>query len=75
MTISEFLEELRDILQRDTAVSADDVLEDLEEWDSMAIMACLVWFESRLGIKHPYKFFQAQKTVRDLINVGEGKIA
>ena len=48
MTISEFLEELRDILQRDTAVSADDVLEDLEEWDSMAIMACLVCWASSI---------------------------
>lgn len=75
MTISQFLEELREILQRDTAVNVDDVLEDLEEWDSMAIMSCMVWFESRLGITHPYGFFLEQETVRDLIKVGEGKIA
>lgn len=75
MSIQEFLEELQDILQRDEALGADDTLKDLEEWDSMAIMTCMVWFESRLGIRHPYKFYQAQKTVRDLIAVGEGKIA
>lgn len=75
MSIQEFLKELQDILQRDEPLSENDELKDMEEWDSIAIMTCMVWFESRLGIKQPYKFFQAQKTVRDLIQAGQGKIA
>lgn len=75
MSINEFLDELQDLLQRDTPLAVDDVLEGMEEWDSMAIMSCQVWFETRLEIRHPYKFFQAQKTVQDLINASEGKIA
>ncbi|MCH5278069.1 MAG: hypothetical protein J1E80_09620 [Desulfovibrionaceae bacterium] len=75
MSIQEFLEELQGILQREEALSGDEELKDLEEWDSIAIMTCVVWFESRLGIRQPYQFFQAQKTVRDLIRAGEGKIA
>lgn len=75
MTTAEFLTELQDILQRDEEIHPDDALESMEEWDSMAIMSCMVWFESRLGLKHPYNFYLEKKTVQDLIDAGEGQIA
>ena len=75
MKINEFMVELQDILQRDEEIHPADILEDMEEWDSMAIMACMVWFESRLGIKHPYNFYMGKKTVQDLIDAGQGQIA
>ena len=75
MTIDEFMTELQDILQRDDPISPDDKLQELEEWDSMAIMSCMVWFESRMGIKHPFKFYQELNSVNDLIAASEGQIA
>ena len=75
MTIDDFMTELQDIFQRDDEIHPNDALEDMEEWDSMAIMACMVWFESRLGIKQPYNFFMEKKTVQDLIDAGQGQIA
>ena len=75
MTIDEFMGELREILQRDEPIGPDDELRDMEEWDSMSIMSCMVWFESRLGVKHPFKFYSELKSVRDLIAASEGQIA
>lgn len=75
MTIDEFMTELQDILQRDEEISPQDQLEDMEEWDSMAIMSCMVWFESRLGLKHPYNFYLEKKSVQDLIDASGGQIA
>lgn len=75
MTIDDFMTELQDILQRDEEIHPNDALEDMEEWDSMSIMACMVWFESRLGIKQSYNFFMEKKTVQDLIDASKGQIA
>lgn len=75
MTTDEFLVEFQDMLQRDDAVDIDMVLKDIEEWDSMSVMACMAWFDMKLGIKNPYKTYAAQKTVRDLIKLADGKIA
>lgn len=75
MTIEEFMTELGDIMQRDEPIGPDDTLADMEEWDSMSIMSCMVWFENHLSIRQPYNFFAQMKTTRDLINAAEGKIA
>ena len=74
MNIPEFMTELQNILQRDEPIQPEDTLADMEEWDSMSIMSCMVWYESRLGIRHPFKFYQELKTVQDLINATEGQI-
>lgn len=75
MNVADFMTELQNILQRDDPIQPGDKLSDLEEWDSMSIMACMVWYESRLGIRHPFKFYQELKTVRDLIDATEGQVA
>lgn len=49
MSEAEFLEKLREIIQRDDAISADLYLWDMDEWDSLAIMACMAWFERDFG--------------------------
>lgn len=75
MNISEFMDELQNIMQRDDPIHPDDKLSEMEEWDSMSIMSCMVWYESRLGIQHPFKFYQELKTVQDLIDATEGQVA
>lgn len=69
-----FLEEFQDIIQRDDPVSPDDLLENIEEWDSMAIMACIAWFDSALNIKLPYKTVAGLQTVQQLIEKANGAI-
>ncbi len=75
MTSSEFLVKFKDILQRDDDVTLDMPLADMDEWDSMSIMAVMAWFDLNLGVKLSYKAIEEQKTVRDIIALGNGKIA
>ncbi len=74
MIINEFLVEFQDILQTEDAITAETLLEELEDWDSMSIMACMTWFDIKLGVKVAYNDFRPLKTVQDIIALGQGKI-
>ena len=39
MTRDEFLTEMQDVLQTEETLSFETVLEELDEWDSLAVMA------------------------------------
>ena len=56
-------------------MTLDMPLADMDEWDSMSIMAVMAWFDLNLGVKLSYKAIEEQKTVRDIIALGNGKIA
>lgn len=75
MTSEEFLEEFIDILQTDEDVTTNTVLASLEDWDSMSMMACQTWFDVKLGVKLTFADFLAVKTVQNIINLSQGKIA
>lgn len=75
MTIDTFLTEFQDLMQRDDPIGVNDILKNMEEWDSMAMMACMAWFDTKLDLKFPYKIFTQQSTVQDIINLAEGRIA
>lgn len=75
MTIDEFLTEFQDLLQRDDPLTVDTILQNIEEWDSMSVMACMAWFDVKFGIKLPYKTFAQQTSVQGVINLAEGQIA
>lgn len=75
MALDTFLSEFQDLMQREEPVGINDVLKDMEEWDSMSIMACMAWFDAKLDIKLPYKTFMQQTTVQDIINLAQGRIS
>lgn len=75
MTSEAFLVEFIDILQTDEEVTVDTMLESLEDWDSMSIMACQTWFDIKLGVKLTFTDFLDVKTLQDIINLSQGKIA
>lgn len=66
MKIELFLSELQDILQRDDPIHLDDVLIDIEEWDSLAMMALIAWFDKRQGVSITFNHFKNIITVADL---------
>lgn len=66
MQLSEFLLTFQDLLQREEPVAAEDALADIEEWDSLAIMSTIAWFDRQLGIKLTFKDFKELKTVADI---------
>ncbi len=75
MTIEEFLVEFQDIIQSEESISQDTILADLEEWDSMATMSLMAWLEMNLQITTTFTGLENLKTVQDIINLTQGKIA
>ena len=43
MTRDEFLTEMQDVLQTEETLSFETVLEELDEWDSLAVMATMAF--------------------------------
>lgn len=66
MQLTEFLLVFQDILQRDEPLAAGDALADIEEWDSLAVMATIAWFDRNLGKKLTFRDFKGLKSVADI---------
>ena len=62
MTFEQFLAELQFIMQSDTPLTADTHLWDIEEWDSLAIMSCMAWFDKNFGVKTKFAQYSALDT-------------
>lgn len=69
MTQNEFLEALKDALQREEDLSLDMALADLEEWDSLAIISLISLFDAQLGRKVSGNDLRGAVFVRDLVRL------
>ena len=67
-----FLEELGDILQCEQSLTPDSSLADLEEWDSIAMMTTVAYFDRNLGKKVTFPQLKKCKTAADLVQLAEG---
>ena len=67
MTRDEFLTEMQDVLQTEDTLTAQTVLSDLAEWDSLSMMAMMAFFEKNFGVKIGLKDFKESKTMADLM--------
>ena len=67
MTLAQFLTDLQDILQRDEPLTPNTVLTDVEEWDSLAVMGCLAYFDRKFGVKTTFAQYQQVRTVADVV--------
>ena len=66
MTNEEFLTEMQDVLQTEEDLSLDTVLEDLDEWDSLSVMATMAFLEKNFGVKTTMKDYKEMMTVGDI---------
>ena len=66
MSRDEFFAQLQDILQTENAVSAETVLAELEEWDSLAKMSVLAFMDSDFRVQLSFADFKALQTAGDL---------
>ncbi|HEX9058774.1 MAG TPA: phosphopantetheine-binding protein [Clostridia bacterium] len=74
MTINEklnILEELLDI-EKDT-LSEDTELEQIEEWDSIAVISLIAMFDSLFGKEIKPEKVKGFKTVKDITDEMEGE--
>ena len=67
MTQDEFIVEMQDVLQTEETLTADTVLSDLEEWDSLAIMATMAFIDKNFGVKVGLRDFKEITTMANLM--------
>ena len=66
MNREEFLEEMQDVLQMEDELSYDMNLEDIEEWDSLAMMATMAFLNKEFGVKLGFSDIKGFKTIEDI---------
>jgi len=66
MTKEEFLPEMQDVLQTETELTMDTALADLDEWDSLAMMATMAFLDQHFGVKVKIADLKALTTVGDV---------
>ncbi len=66
MTKDEFLREMTDVLQTEEELSLETVLADLDEWDSLSLMATMAFLDKTFGVKTVMKDYKEMKTIGDI---------
>lgn len=66
MNRDEFLEAMLDVLDRDDELSFDMELEDIDEWDSLSIMATMAFLKKQFGLQTSVQDFKKMKTIEDI---------
>ena len=66
MTRDEFLKEMVEVLQTEDKLSFDTVLADLDEWDSLSVMATMAFLDKSFGVKTTMKDYKEMKTIGDI---------
>ena len=66
MTQEEFLQELQDLLRTDVTLTFDTPLDELDEWDSTAMLAVISFSEDDFGISLDVNDFIGFKTPGDI---------
>lgn len=68
MTKEEFLVQMQDVLQTETELTPDTILADLDEWDSLSIMATMAFLDKHFGLKMKLGDFRGINTLGELIS-------
>lgn len=71
MTQQELLNHIKDAIQRDEELSADMALEELEEWDSLAIVSMISLYDSLFSLTVTGNDLRECKKVEDLIQIAK----
>ena len=69
MNKQEFLEELTEIMQLDETIAENAVLAEFSEWDSMAFLGVISFFDMEFGKDVPVEELKKITTVDQLITV------
>lgn len=65
MSKEEFLIQMQDVLQTETELTMNTVLDTLDEWDSLSMMATMAFLDKKFGVALRIADF------KELVNVGD----
>lgn len=74
MTQQELLTYIQDALQRDDELKVEMNLQDLEEWDSLAIVSLISLYDTHFGISVTGNTLRGCQKVGDLITIVKEKL-
>ena len=66
MSKEEFLVEMQDVLQTEVELTAETVLEDLDEWDSLSMMSTMAFLGKNFGVNLRLADFKEMNTIGDI---------
>lgn len=67
MNSQEFLKKFQTILQSETSLSPETALNDLGEWDSLAIITTVAFLDKEFGIVSNFAEVQNMQTIKDIM--------
>ncbi|MDG1858648.1 MAG: acyl carrier protein [Emcibacteraceae bacterium] len=74
MNKAEFIEELKEIMERDEELTDTMLLEKIEEWDSLARITFMSFIDAELNVHISTEDIKKSVTVTDLINFVSSKL-
>ena len=75
MNTKEFIEEFTETLQCEETIDMTTVLDDLEEWDSLSLIATIALFSNKFGLSVNANKVKECKTVADVVLLAGDKIS
>ena len=66
MSKEEFLVQMQDVLQTETELAMETVLDELDEWDSLSMMATMAFLDKNFGVKLKIADIKALETIGDI---------
>ncbi len=72
---AELLEHIADAIQREGTLEPNMELENLEEWDSLAIVSMIALYEHLFGLKTTGNALRECKTIADVLKIASDHIA
>lgn len=66
MSKEEFLVQMQDVLQTDAELTMETVLDELDEWDSLSMMATMAFLDKNFDVKLKFVDIKALATVGDI---------
>lgn len=66
MTNDEFLREMQDVLQTEEELTMNTILNDLEEWDSLSVMATMAFLDQAFNVKTTLQDYKKLQTLGDI---------
>ena len=66
MTKDEFIVQMQDVLQTDAELTMETLLADLDEWDSLSMMATMAFLDKNFGVKVKIADLKTFATIGDI---------
>lgn len=66
MSKEEFLVQMQDVLQTETELTMETVLDELDEWDSLSMMATMAFLDKNFGVKMKIADIKVLATIGDI---------